>query len=210
VKVLHVIQDMSLRSGGPPVTVTEACLALNRRGVRTTIVTTDAALMASAASRERLTPEDLPPGADQLDLRICRRQPLRRFAVSLPLQRLLQRIVPSYEVVHIHALYLFPHFAAYRAARRHRVPYVVSPHGALDPYHRGQKRGRKAIAWWLWQGAELEHATLIHMLAPEELSLIHDVAPGVPRAVVPVGIPWSGVSPALFRSSIQGSSSEWI
>ena len=36
--------------------------------------------------------------------------------------------------------------AAYRAVRRQNVPYVVSPHGALDPYLR--RRGRISSRSW--------------------------------------------------------------
>ena len=190
VRVLHVTQDMSARTGGPPVVITEASLALNRRGVETTIVATDAALMAKAASRERLSPEDLPPGADQLDIRLCPLQTPRRFSFSLPLKRLLDRITPEYDVVHVHTLYLFPHLAAYRAARRHGVPYVVSPHSALDPYLRRQGRIKKGIAWRLWQGADVDRAAALHLFAKEELPLVQDIAPAVPRAIVPNGVRW--------------------
>lgn len=171
--------------------ITEASLALNRRGVETTVVATDAALQASAASRERLSPRDLPPGADQLDVRLCPLQPPRRFAFSLPLQRIVERIAADYDVVHIHNLYLFPHLAAYRAACRHRIPYVVSPHSALDPYIRRRGRLKKAVAWRLWQEAELERAAALHLFAREELAMVADIAPAVPRAIVPNGVRWS-------------------
>jgi glycosyltransferase involved in cell wall biosynthesis len=189
-RVLHVTQDMSTRTGGPPVVITEACLALARRGVENTVVATDAALMAKAASRERITRRDLPPGAEQLDLRLCRLQPPRRFAFSRPLHQLLKRITPEYDVVHVHTLYLFPHLSAYRAARIHHVPYVVSPHSALDPYLRRQGRIKKEIAWHLWQGADVERASTLHLFAKEELPLVEDIAPAVPRAIVPNGVRW--------------------
>ena len=189
-RVLHVTQDLSARTGGPPVVITEACLALERRGVHNTVVATDAALMAKAASRERIKPQDLPPGAEVLDLRLCRLQTPRRFAFSRPLYQLLKEITPEYDVVHVHTLYLFPHLSAYRMARRHDVPYVVSPHSALDPYLRRQGRVKKAIAWRLWQGADVEGAAALHLFAEEEFRLVEDIAPAVPRAIVPNGVRW--------------------
>jgi glycosyltransferase involved in cell wall biosynthesis len=202
-KVLHVIQDLSAHTGGPPVVITEASLALSSAGVEATVVATDAALMASAASAQRVRDGDLPQGARQLDIRLCSLQPPRRFAFSWPLARLLDRIAPEYDVVHIHMLYLFPHLAAYRTARKHRIPYVVSPHSALDPYIRSHGRLKKAIAWRLWQGAEMEHASALHLFAAEEVPLVSDIAPSVPRVIVPNGVRWSDYQDlpdgAIFR-----------
>jgi glycosyltransferase involved in cell wall biosynthesis len=207
-RVLHVVQDLSTRTGGPPTVITDVSLALERRGVGITIVATDAALMASAASRERLSPEDLPAGTDRLDVRLCPLQTPRRFAFSLPLQRLVNEIVPKYDLVHIHMLYLFPHLAAYRAARRHDIPYIVSPHSALDPYLRRRGRLRKGVAWRLWQGEQLRRAAMLHFSAKEEVALAEDIAPAVPRAVAPNGVRWSAYqtlpSGQAFRDSHLG------
>jgi glycosyltransferase involved in cell wall biosynthesis len=67
---------------------------------------------------------------------------------------------------------------------------VVSPHSALDPYLRRQGRIKKEIAWHLWQGADVEGAAALHLFAKEELPLVEDIAPAVPRAIVPNGVRW--------------------
>ncbi len=71
------------------------------------------------------------------------------------------------------------------------MPYVVSPRGALDPYLRARSRPVKAIAGVLWQRRLLEGAAALHVTSDEEARLIDDVAPDVPRAVVPNGIRWA-------------------
>jgi glycosyltransferase involved in cell wall biosynthesis len=97
-------------------------------------------------------------------------------------------LVTGYDVIHIHNLWQFPQYAAYKAALDHGIPYVISPHGGLDPYLRQRGRTRKRISTALWQGEMLNRAALIHVTTQAEKQLIADVAPHVERAVVPCGL----------------------
>lgn len=189
-KVLQVIPNLAARTGGPPVAVVESSLALARCGVDTTIFATDLAEAASAPSHARLAPGDLPQGAESLDVRLFPVRWPQRLAFSPALWRAVHEQAPRYDVVHIHSLFLFPQFAAYRAARAAGVPYVVSARGTLDPYLRRRNRQLKAINDVLWQRAMLAGAAALHMTSDEEARLLRDVAPGVPRAVIPNGIRW--------------------
>jgi glycosyltransferase involved in cell wall biosynthesis len=73
------------------------------------------------------------------------------------------------------------------AVTRH-VPYVASPHGGLDPFQRRHGRLRKRVSWLLWQREMLERAALIHVTTQAESDLIADIAPQVPRSVVPCAV----------------------
>jgi len=124
--------------------------------------------------------------------------------------RRLRRVIREFDIVHVHSLWLFPQFAAQCVARAQAVPYVVSPHGALDPYMRRRGRARKALTDVLWQRQMLREATLLHITTEEEGLLIADIAPGTPRHTVPVGI-WAdrferGGDGARFRSRFLGGS----
>lgn len=189
-KVLHVIPNLAARTGGPPVAVVESSLALERCGVETTIFTTDMAEAASASYHARVDAADLPQGAETLDLRLFPARAPYRLAFSPELWGALRREAKDYDVVHIHSLFLFPQFAAYRGARGGGVPYVVSPRGSLDPYLRARNRPVKLIADALWQRGMLRHASALHVTSDEEARLTDDVAPGVPREVIPNGIRW--------------------
>jgi glycosyltransferase involved in cell wall biosynthesis len=189
-KVLQVIPNLAARIGGPAVSVVESSLALAECGVETTIFATDLAEAASAATHARVTAADLPRGAESLAVRLFPARRPRRLAFSPELWRALQEHAREYDVVHIHSLFLFPQFAAYRAARAAGVPYVVSPRGALDPHLRRRNRAVKAINDVLWQRGMLNGAARLHVTSDEESRLLIDVAPGVPRAVTPNGIRW--------------------
>lgn len=187
-RVLHVVPSLASRTGGPAVDVVESCLALRRCGVETTIFATDMAEPPSAKHHRRVSPSDLPVGAEDLDIRLLPARRPYRLAFSPALYRALGREVPRYDVVHIHSLFVFPQFAAYRQAVRHGIPYVVAPLGSLDPYLRRRGRLRKAVAHVLWQRGLLERASALHLRSEEEARLVADVAPAVRRVVVPNGI----------------------
>ncbi len=187
-RVLHVIPSLAARTGGPPLAVIESARALSRVGVESTILATDMAEAASARTHARASIADLPDGAEELDVRLFPARWPRRIAFSPELSRALAEEAPRCDVVHIHSLFLFPQFAAYRAARRAGVPYIVSPRGALDPHLRRRSRAVKAIGDALWQRSMLEGAAVLHATSDEEARLLGDVAPGAPRAIVPNGI----------------------
>lgn len=201
-RVLHVIPSLASRTGGPAMSVVESSLALQRCGVDVTILATDMAEAASARTHRRATAGDLPAGARDLDVRLCAARWPYRLAYSPALQRALRDEARRSDVVHIHSLFLFPQFAAYRAACAAGVPYVVSPRGALDPYLRQRGRATKALADALWQRSMLGRASALHVTSDEEARLTGDIAPGVPRHVVSNGIRWvayQGGSSAAFR-----------
>jgi glycosyltransferase involved in cell wall biosynthesis len=139
-------------------------------------------------SQRPIRPEELHPSLAPTDFELFPTRFPRRLARSPALARALRAEVPNCDVVHIHNLWQHPQYAAFRAAREARVPYIVSPHGSLDPYLRRRGRLRKAVTSALWHRAMLEGAALIHVTTSAEMRLIADIAPAVPRAIVPCAI----------------------
>jgi glycosyltransferase involved in cell wall biosynthesis len=207
VRIVHVIPSLASRTGGPAFAVVGAARALQRLGVESAIVTTDLG-GAAAGPRRRVAADELPPGTDELDVRMVSAWPPARLAFAPRLGRAIADAVAPADVVHLHSLYLLPQLAGYRAARRRALPYVVSPHGALDPWLRARGRLRKRLVDLLWQERLLERAAALHVTTEEEARLLADVAIGVPRAVVPLGIQWDDFgelpAPDGFRTRILG------
>jgi glycosyltransferase involved in cell wall biosynthesis len=184
--VLHVVPGLAARTGGVAASVVETCYALQEADVDSAIFTTDLPASASAASSRRVGPDELPRGAESLDVRIFRSRPPRRLAWSPSLDRALAREIPAYDLVHVHSLFLLPQWSGYRHALRHQVPHVVSPRGSLDPYLRRRARGRKAVTTALWQRRMLESAALVLLTSAAEEELARAaLPPATPRAIVP-------------------------
>lgn len=94
---------------------------------------------------------------------------LRRLYWSPPMRRALAASVDGFDVVHLHAVYLWPIWAAARAARAQGVPYVISPRGMLVPELIRRKSRWVKVAWIaLVERANLEAAAAIHATSSVE------------------------------------------
>jgi glycosyltransferase involved in cell wall biosynthesis len=194
--VLHVIPALSIRIGGPAVSVVEASVRLGDLGVETTIFTTDMALPQATKPRRRVDPSEFPTGAEHLDVRVFPAQQPYRMAYSAALSRALRAEAKRFDLIHIDMLFHLPARAASCRARKIGTPYIVSPVGSLDPKLRGRSARVKAINDLLWQRRMMDHATLIHYKTAEEQRLCEDLAFRAPGFVVP-----NGVNLAAFRDN---------
>ena len=112
----------------------------------------------------------------------------RFWCTSWSLGRALDGAIRNADVVHIHALYLYHDWAAARLCRRHGVPYVIQPHGALDPYLHRRHRWRKTVVEALFHDRVMAGAAAILYTTEEEKRLAEPHALGAPGAVVPLGL----------------------
>lgn len=100
----------------------------------------------------------------------CTRFP-RPYVISFPLLRALRETIHQFDVVHIYGIYSFSATVAARYCRKYKVPYVLHPHGTLDPYHRRRHSVRKWIYSRLFERRNLEGAAAILFNSQEELRL---------------------------------------
>ena len=191
-RVLSVVPSMARNTGGPAIAQVQATLAMGEM-VRRSIYCSDAAQPAATAITrfERLTPQDLASDAAQIDVQIFPTRRPRTFAYSPALFRAIGKAIADFDLVTIHSLNLFPQFAAYIHAYRTGTPYIVTPHGALDPWLRKNSPKRKAINNLLWQNNMLSRASGLHFTTQNEADLVKDIAPQVPRYIVPNGVRFS-------------------
>jgi glycosyltransferase involved in cell wall biosynthesis len=128
------------------------------------------------------------------------------------MQRALFGRVAEYDVVHVHAIYLWPTWTAARAARACGVPYVVSPRGMLVPELIRRKNPLIKQAWiTLIERPNIERAAAVHTTSTVEAHHLQGFGWSLPRlAMIPHGVddppPWSGeaVSPDIQASLAGG------
>jgi glycosyltransferase involved in cell wall biosynthesis len=123
-----------------------------------------------------------------VDLRVYPQHAPTIVAASIPLARALEAAVPRADIVHLHSLYLFHTWYTARLCRRHGVPYLLRPHGTLDPFLWRRHRARKAVLEALFQNRVLREAAAIHYTAEEEMRLAAPYVQGAPGVVVPNGL----------------------
>src|SRR6266404_3695028 len=121
------------------------------------------------------------------------------FGFSPGVMRSLADVEP--DLVHLHGLWRFTSIAVWIWAKRTGKPYIVSPHGMLEPWSLKQSRPRKRLAFLLYQGRCLRDAACIRATSRLEASSIRRVHCTNPIALVRNGV----VLPApLPPSAAQG------
>ena len=165
-KLLHVVSSYlpAVRYGGTIVSVHGLCRALVERGHDVHVYTTsvDGPGDSPVAHGE-------PVVIDGVKVWYFRSSQLRRLYWAPALKQALEAHVAEFDVVHTHAIFLWPLWAAARAAERAHVPYVVSPRGMLE---RDLIDHKNPLLKGLWIAAierrNLERASAIHVTSNRE------------------------------------------
>ena len=170
---------MSPEWGGPSVAVAGLTAALEQHGVSSEIVTTTG----------RRVGTDLLPTPQAVIHAFHTEFPAPFWtAYSRDLARFLGDAIPSFDVVHIHTLWHYPGYVASRVARRHHIPYVISPHGALG----GPALRHKWLRKWVYRKFILDRilrsADALHAVAQAEQVHVARIGCQTPAFVSPNGI----------------------
>ncbi len=91
------------------------------------------------------------------------------------------------DILHIHGLWMYPSVAATRWSGPHK-PYVVSPHGMLDPWALNNSRWKKRISAALYERRHLRGASCLHALNIAEAEAIRAYGLKNPICIIPNGI----------------------
>jgi glycosyltransferase involved in cell wall biosynthesis len=106
---------------------------------------------------------------------------------SLPLFRWLFQHVAEYDIVHLNNVFAPMMLSAQWLCQLHRVPYVVTPHGMLEPWALGYKAMKKKAYFKLLEYPALQQSSAIHALNPNEAHNLQKL--GLEQIVaVPTGI----------------------
>jgi glycosyltransferase involved in cell wall biosynthesis len=182
VKVLHVCGCYlpATEWGGPPPAVAAYVAALRGAGVACEVFTTTA---RAGPSFPRIA-----PGTREVDGTPVTYFPaLDRFRsfIAPGLLPALSRRVGEFDLVHVHMMWAFPGIVAARAAERRSVPYLLTPHGSLDPWALGQFRLLKKAFLLLLENRTMRRAAAIHFTAQAERALAPADVRALPSVVVP-------------------------
>jgi glycosyltransferase involved in cell wall biosynthesis len=90
--------------------------------------------------------------------------------------------------VHIHGIWEPFLHKCVSYAKRHKLPYAISPHGMLEPWALTQRKWKKRLAWWLYQRSDLCKATFLMATAPSEAQQFRNLGLRNPVEVLPNGI----------------------
>ncbi len=177
--------SVSRKAGGIFAAVKDLSLALARR---------DDAEVAVLGLEDEFTARDLPEWEPLRPKVFPARGPLG-FGFSPPLKKAL--LSEGADVVHQHGIWMYPSLACLAWASASGKPYIVSPHGMLDPWALRLSAWKKRIASFLFQRKHLERAACIHALCRPEAEAVRAFGLANPVCVVPNGVVLPDESEAL-------------
>ena len=199
-KILHAISTLAIRDGGPAKACFEMARAVARRGHEVSIFTTDYGGPGMFATPAGATVE-----RDGVSIRCFPASFPRFWKFSPALGRALRNAIPRVDVVHLHSLYLFHDKVAGSECRRAGVPYLLRPHGSLDPYLYRRHRFRKMLMEIWFQNAVTRGAAAIHFTTEEEDRLARPYVFEVPGVVVPLGLDLDEYQPEPLRGGFRAA-----
>lgn len=200
-KVLHVAQALSRNFGGVQTVLQDLVKAQHEAGINVDVLSTN----VDAPRGVLPVPVNRFIEKDGVRFRHSSVQ-FRPLLFSLDLKNYLDQHIVDYDLVHIHGLYRFPPtYAAYQA-RRQGVPYIIRPHGSLDPY----LFDKSSRSLWLKRLYErwfdlpnLHAAGAIHYTAEEERERASFLKLRAPSFVVPNGLDWAQYATLPARGGLR-------
>ena len=165
-RLLHVTASYlpAVRYGGLIVSVHGLCRSLAERGHEVHVFTTSV-----DGSADSPVVHGEPVTIDGVHVWYFRSPMLRRFYYAPTMAVAAREQAGGFDVVHSHAMFLWPGWAVCRAARQHGVAYVVSPRGMLEKDLIEQKSAvAKAALIGFFEKRMLEAAAAIHVTSARE------------------------------------------
>jgi glycosyltransferase involved in cell wall biosynthesis len=188
-RILQVVPTYfpAVRYGGPIRSVHSLSKALVERGHEVHVFTS-----SMDGPNDLDVPLATPVNMDGVLVHYFQVRWLRRLCWCPAMQSALKHEAASFDLLHLHSVFLWPTWAAARAAHAAGVPYVVSPRGML-----GREVIRRKSRWvkstWisLIEQTTLRNAAVLHVTAELEREEIEALGLRLPRIFcVPNGVSW--------------------
>lgn len=168
-------------AGGPPVVVDRLASHAAAFGWEASVLTTS--LMCADDGRALAADLDR-----HLDINVLSLDRPRILGHASRAESAIDSAVRESDIVHVHTLWHPLNTVTRRACERHRKPYVVSPHGMLDPYSLSVRAWRKRVYLALVERRNLAAAARVVFTTTGERDLatptLSDLAP---VEIVPLG-----------------------
>jgi glycosyltransferase involved in cell wall biosynthesis len=174
-RVLHLIPYMHPSAGGPPVVADQWCAGLPEVGVDAEILTTDA--YADAESDDSWLREY----RDRYPVQVLPHRGPKGFGFSPAMRPAFLAALKRVDIVHLHNLWGYTNQIAARYCTKHGVPFVVSPHGMLDPNSVSRKWLKKRVYGSLFEFPALRKAAGLIFTHSEEDRLARTECKDLPQ-----------------------------
>jgi len=123
---------------------------------------------------------------DPVTVRAFRPSGPAQFGYSKGYEEFLKIYRP--QLLHTHGIWIYSSVATYAYSKKHRVPYMISPHGMLDPWAVRNSYWKKWIAKHLYENAHLQRCSVMRALCESEAQAFRKYGLKNPITIIPNGI----------------------
>lgn len=124
-------------------------------------------------------------------------------------RRTLQSVVEEFDLIHLHGVWdPVIHVVSTLAAAAGK-PFVLTPHGMLDPWAMSQRWWKKRLAMALGYRRMLNHAAFLHFLNADECALTTRLHLTSPSRILPNGIFLEELDPLPDKGAFRAAHPEF-
>jgi glycosyltransferase involved in cell wall biosynthesis len=174
-RVVHTIQSLSTEGAGLFIFLNDLTKWQSKLGCEVTVVGLPDKTFASAVTFWKHARTEF-----------VRPLPLRFLPFASGLEEIVNQAKP--DVIHCHGLWAYHSLLVPRLCKERKIPFIVSPHGMLEPWAWRHRAWKKRPVWWLWERGFLQQAAALHATADQEAQNLRKLGLNNPIAVVPVGV----------------------
>ena len=184
-KVLTFITSISLKGGGPSRSVPMLVKGLAEVGVDITLMTywsddmNTHALDGTSAKLKILRPD-------------FSRSQMEEYIIS-----------EKVDVIQLQSMWDLRYHIVAKTARKHRIPYIITPRGMLEPWCLSQKKWKKKLAMALYQMKDIKRSACVFTTAEMEALHVRDLGVDVPMVVIPNGIETDGYPCRISKDKVK-------
>lgn len=182
-KVLTILTSISLKGGGPSRSVPMLVKGLTEVGVDITLMTfysDDMNTHALEGSSAKLKVLEEGTSAKEIEDYI---------------------LTENFDIIQMQSMWAKSYHQVAQIARKHNIPYLITPRGMLEPWSLSQKKWKKKLALMLYQMKDLQKAACIFTTAEMEAQHVRELGVKVPISIIPNGIETDGYA---CRTSMDG------
>lgn len=181
-KILHVIDSVFKAGGGTSEVVPRLCEALVAAGQSVRLVTGGGEAPSNAA---------LKACEKGVDIRFCPTKRIPYFSFLRATEQFKNELHAGAawaDIVHVHGLWQDPSWVAIKRTRHEGKPYLMQPHGFLEPERLKISKWKKRIVGSLIERPNLNLAACVIATAESEKLGIEQYGVKAPIEIVPIGI----------------------
>ncbi len=156
-RVLHIVRSLRRETGGLAEVVRQLVPAMRERGCNISVASLD--------------PADAHEELDDRSKVVVLGTKSHGYGYAPDYVPWMRAKRHEFDMVVVHGLWQYPSFGAWRALHKTSTPYIVYPHGMLDPWFKQAHPAKHAKKWLYWPWAEyrvLRDAAAVCFTAEDE------------------------------------------